>query len=506
MSTVRACVCAGLALWLAGCGSSSDVGQLGQDALEAMGGADAVRGVQSYQMRGGAGNRSRLGQRVRGDQPDPQATLANVIETIDLANGRAALDYEVVTGSGFSQHRQEILTKRGSDVIGLENVAGRPLAVVSGSGLFSWGPQNHPRMALERNVIAVARAAADSGAATPDDKELNGRTYRFGTVPVDGETVGVYFDPESNLIAAFETTDTESMLGDVPALYVLEDYRDVSGVRLPHRITIRKGGEHYADVQYSSASINDAEALKVFDIPADAEAAVNAAVAGGPEYSPVTLSKIADGVHFAQGYSHHSLIAEFPTFLAVVEAPYTEAQSVTLARVLGEQFPGKPIRYAVATHPHFDHIGGLRGIAAHGATIVGARGHESQLRAVLEAPHTNPPDRLAARRNERARTGSLDVFDDMKVIEEGNRRLELYAITGSPHVDPMVIAFVPGPGVLFQSDLFFPATGGGNSPAATHLLESVRKLNLRVQRHAGGHGGVADFAELVKAVGTPPTN
>jgi glyoxylase-like metal-dependent hydrolase (beta-lactamase superfamily II) len=70
----------------------------------------------------------------------------------------------------------------------------------------------------------------------------------------------------------------------------------------------------------------------------------------------------------------------------------------------------------------------------------------------------------------------------------------------------MVIAFVPGSGVLFQSDLFFPGTGGGSTPEAAHLLESVRKLNLRVRTNAGGHGGVAPFDELVKAVGTAGTN
>ena len=58
--------------------------------------------------------------------------------------------------------------------------------------------------------------------------------------------------------------------------------------------------------------------------------------------------------------------------------------------------------------------------------------------------------------------------------------------------------------VLFQSDLWFPGTGGAGNPAARHLLESVRKLGLRVDTHVGGHGGVAPFAELVTAVGKMP--
>jgi glyoxylase-like metal-dependent hydrolase (beta-lactamase superfamily II) len=67
-------------------------------------------------------------------------------------------------------------------------------------------------------------------------------------------------------------------------------------------------------------------------------------------------------------------------------------------------------------------------------------------------------------------------------------------------VDPIVLAYVPRGGVLFQSDLFFPGTGAPASPAAVHLLKSVRELKLRVTTNVGGHGGVGPFSELEKAV------
>jgi hypothetical protein len=145
----------------------------------------------------------------------------------------------------------------------------------------------------------------------------------------------------------------------------------------------------------------------------------------------------------------------------------------------------------------------VRGIAATGATILVEKGHEPALRALLEAPYTNPADELASRRAAQQPTGSIEVYEGKKIIADGGQSLELHAITGSPHVEPMVIAFVPMPGALFQSDLFFPGTGGNFNPAAQHLLESVRKLALRVTTNVGGHGGVGPFAELVKA-GTPP--
>jgi hypothetical protein len=88
----------------------------------------------------------------------------------------------------------------------------------------------------------------------------------------------------------------------------------------------------------------------------------------------------------------------------------------------------------------------------------------------------------------------------MKKITEGNQSLELHAYTGSPHVEPMVMAYVPGSRVLFQSDIWFPGIKAGGSPAAAHLLEAIKKANLRVDTMIGGHGLIGPLAELTRAV------
>lgn len=503
---MRALIGAGLVVFAAACASAPDGRETAQAAVAAMGGP-ALDGVQSLVMRGGQGTRFRVGQtRMVTDAEDP-TKLTNVVETLDLANGRAALEYDLAMGSGFSQHRQEILTKKGDALVGLENVKGRPLAVMSPSGLFSWGPQNSPEILLRRNVITVARAAAASASAEPpESRDLDGRPHTFtsATMP-SGETIGVYFDPETKLIAAYEATDTETMLGDVPAQYVLGDYRNVGGVQIPHRITVRKAGQPYSEVQFESASINDQAALGVFAVPDSAAAEADKAIAEG-DYSPVTLTKIADGVHHARAYSHHSMVVEFPSFLAVVEAPYTEAQSKTLGRLLQTTFPGKPVRYAAVTHHHYDHTGGVRGLAAQGATILTEKGHEVALRSIVESPHTNPADELETKRKAGQSVGAIEVFEGMKVIAEGRQTLELYAIRGNPHVDPKVIAYLPRSRVLFQSDIWTPGVGAPAGPDAVHLLDAVRQLKLRVETSVGGHGGAAPFAELVKAAAAAKAN
>jgi glyoxylase-like metal-dependent hydrolase (beta-lactamase superfamily II) len=479
--------------------------QLAEDAVGAMGGREKLQTIRTISMKGGTGTRLRMGQLVHAGDKEAPGQLKNVVEIVDLAGGRASLDYELTNGD-FMQHRHEVVTKRGDTPIGIDYVGTRPVIATSPGGLFSWGTQNSPEMLLRRNVVTIALAAANtaSDSQRAEDRQLDAKTYRYSKAKTtSGEDVGLYFDPQSKLIAAFETIDTETMMGDVPAQYILSDYKTVDGVMLPHHITVRKGGTLYSEVQFTSAAINDPAAEHVFAIPDAASKEAERAAAG--EYTPLELQKVAEGVYFARAYSHHSMIVEFPAWLAVVEAPYTETQTRVLVRLAQDQFPGKPIRYAAVTHHHFDHTGGVRAMAAQGATILVEKRHEEPLRALLEARHSNPPDDLdKARSAEPPRpTGSIETYEEKKVISDGGQSLELYAITGSPHVDPMVLAYVPKSRVLFQSDLFFPGTGGGG-PLAEHLLAAIRDLNLRVDTMVGGHGGVGSFDELVKAVAPKP--
>ncbi len=488
-----------VALAAAAC-STPTAKSLSDEALAAMGGPDNVKAIKTLTMKDGAGTREQLLEPRHVGQDEAPAKLSKVTEIVDLADGRASMHY-VIDNDGFVQDRHEVMTKRGGKLVGLDYVGMRPVVATSVDGLFSWGTQNNPEITLRRSLVPILLAADDStSAAAASDETFAGRMTKHVHVPLkSGEDVGLYFDPQSKLLVGFETTDSEALTGDVPAQYVLDSYKAVDGVMLPHKITITKGGKPYSMVEYAGGAINDPSATKDFDVPQAASTQADEAIAAGV-FSPVTLDKIADGVYFARAYSHNSLVVEFPQWLAVVEAPYTDAQTVTLVRVLSQQFPGKPIKYAAVTHPHSDHIGGAREIVAAGATLLVEKAHEAPLRTLIESHHTHPTDDLEKRRGANQPIGSIEIYEGRKTISDGKQSLELYAFAGSPHVEPMVLAYVPGAKIAFQSDLWFPGTGAPANPAAKQLLDSMRSLKLNVATNAGGHGGVAPFAELEKAV------
>jgi glyoxylase-like metal-dependent hydrolase (beta-lactamase superfamily II) len=466
------------------------VAELVDGLITAMGGRAALESVAVI-VREGSGTRGRMGQIAMTGGDDPTGGLGSITETIDLANGRAAMDYDVMIGD-FTMHRTEVLTEYDGERVGVTTGPGRPNSVTSANGIFSWGTQNSPEWLLRRNVVSIALAAADSATDTAAvERPFNGSTSLFGTVTIADEEIGLYFDVDTGLLDGYSTLDTEVMLGDVDAEYVLADWRATGDLMLPHRITIRKDNAPYSSAVYTSITLNPESTGSLFEIPGDVREQADAVVASNTGWAPISWNRVTTGVYHAVGYSHHSMVVEFPTFVAVIEAPYTEAQSQRLRQIIDAELD-KPIRYVVPTHPHYDHTGGIRGLAAAGAAIVVAQGHESELRGIVESPHTNPPDELSQRERSGGEVGTLEAFSGMTTIEEGTRTLELYEVSTIPHVNPKTLAFVPDAGVLFQSDLLFAGPG----PDATALYETITDLGLEVRQIVGGHGGVVSFGEL----------
>ena len=194
------------------------------------------------------------------------------------------------------------------------------------------------------------------------------------------------------------------------------------------------------------------------------------------------------------GQSHHSALVEFADHLVLIEAPQSEARTLAVIAKAREVVPGKPLTHLVSSHFHFDHSAGLRAAVAEGLTVITHEGNTAYYKEAAERPHTMQPDSLARA----PKAVDLEGVGDARVLEDATRRVELYHITGNPHGDTLLMAYLPRERVLIEADAFSP--GGTVHPYAANLLQKIRTRKLRVDRIVPLHGAVVPFDVLVKAV------
>jgi glyoxylase-like metal-dependent hydrolase (beta-lactamase superfamily II) len=213
----------------------------------------------------------------------------------------------------------------------------------------------------------------------------------------------------------------------------------------------------------------------------------------------VVSMELAPGVHFLAGGSHNSLAVEQAQGIVIIEAPnYPERADAILAWA-AQTFPSKPVTHVIATHHHEDHSSGLRSFVAAGATVVL---HESSeaffVDRVFAAPSTISPDSLAM--NPIAPTTSA-VSIAGETLDDPQNPITISHI-GTAHCSDMLLIHVGAAGgIVFESDLYNPGNGGSSlDPAyAAQLLMAIQS-GPPTAMIAGGHGGVAELAELEQFV------
>src|SRR5262249_16323872 len=143
----------------------------------------------------------------------------------------------------------------------------------------------------------------------------------------------------------------EPALGDVTVTTEFADYMEVSGLRVPGRITKRIDDHVVEDLRFGSATINANDA-SVLDAPAGLR------TAPPPKSARVTVEEAAPGVWYLAGEGHHSVVIELADRLLLVEAPEDDMRSLAVIAKARSLRPGKPLTHVVNTHHHFDHLGG----------------------------------------------------------------------------------------------------------------------------------------------------
>jgi glyoxylase-like metal-dependent hydrolase (beta-lactamase superfamily II) len=201
--------------------------------------------------------------------------------------------------------------------------------------------------------------------------------------------------------------------------------------------------------------------------------------------------EIAEGVKIVLGPSHNTLVVEMPDHVVAVEAPlYDEYTRSALAQVKAA-FPGKPLKKVVATHFHYDHIGGIREFVADGGvTVLAGEGSVQFFEDVFKSSHTVHPDRFEAS----PVPVSVEAVKASLSLPMGDGgTLELHHIT-CDHADDMLIVYLSKSKVVFESDIWnptahVPTPGTGRGRLPLQLCQAIDALQLDVETIVGGHSG-----------------
>ncbi len=333
--------------------------------------------------------------------------------------------------------------------------------------------------------------------ATVKPETVDGTKFNVVTFTLQNKYKVVGYIDDKNLVERVQTWIDNDVLGDMPAEAWYGDFKDLSGMKFPTMIIEKQGGFPTLILVVSDVKPNAAVSI---------QAPPQAAPAAATQTASVQSEKVADGVYYLRGGTHHSVAVEFADHIAVIEAPQNEQRSLAVIAEVKKLIPNKPIRYLVNTHHHFDHSGGLRTYVDEGATVVTQEVNREFYEKALAAPRTLNPDRLAKSQKK----ATIETFGDKKVLSDGTRTLELYRIKDSPHNDGIVMAFLPKEKILVEADVYTPANAaGGNAPAAVNpatlnLVDNVEKAKLDFETILPLHGpGAVKRADLYAAVRKP---
>ena len=479
-----ACCCLAVAV-LAGCAGAprgEPAGAVLTRAEQAMGAA-AVNSLRYA----GSGSGAVFGQAYQPGGAWPRVHYTSFARVLDYAHGALREDYARSRAEPTGGGALPLMGSGEQRVTGLMrdgfawNLAGpAPVAApVALEGRF------HDLWTTPHGALKAARKDPRSEAGS-----AGGRTWvRFDAGPALRATL--WLGPD-HLVERVESVQPHPVLGDLTSVTDYSGYRDFGGVRFPTRIRQQQGGFPVLDLAVGEVQINPPAGIEV---PALVRAA----------RENVTAEKAAEGVWFLAGGSHNSVAIEMQDHLIVVEAPLYDGRSQAVLAEARRLAPGKPIRFVINSHHHFDHAGGLRAAVAENATLVTSELARPWFERVLANPNSQQPDAM----QRAGRPARVVGVGSRQTMGDGLRRLEIHQIEGGVHAQGFLMVYLPSERLLIEADAYTPGPPNAPPPQpvnANHLnlLQNIERLGLQVDRILPLHGRMVPLAELYHAVGRRP--
>ena len=517
------------ALLLTACQDQSTTAQGGasdlvNQAVEAQGGAEALRGLNRLELKGDARFWEPGQSQAAGGEARELGSAT--FETIwDLAKGMARTnwdrDQQYPPPAVKLNYTETVLPTLGfvTDSTGSKPMSGIRVAT-------------HLRE-LERASPRLLLKALDNpgNVSAAEPQQLGDQTLPAVTYNDAGTTFVILFDPMTHLPAAIRTRDDDNMEGDSNFDLVFDGWTPAGAAEIARSLSYRVNNVEVARLNYGTVTPNPTIASDAFAVPESVMASAKPPATSNvpyqwvlrrlfltrftdsdaiiyPDGGGLNLVELAPNVQHVQGGTANNLIVAFKDFLVVFDAPYGELQSRWVIDAAKAKYPGKPIRYIVVTHHHMDHAGGLRTYVADGATVVVPSESLEYFQKVISAPHTVVPDDLT--KNPRTPV-VYGVFENM-TIKDDTAEVRVYNLSaasaatadrfGNPHVDGMLIGHVMGSNLVYVTDLISPRGAPiARSDATLAVGNTLREFDVEDPvTFVGGHGGTVKQAEMAAAL------
>ncbi len=482
--SIAACLVAGGTFFLAGCATQPppDAAATIARAEAAMGGAE----LKTLRFAG-TGTGSIFGQAYLAGTPWPKTVYSGFSRALDYDNAamrqETALSRAEPNGGGavplMGQGEQRAVAMLQGDLAW--NMVG-PAPVASPVALEG---RVHDLWTSPHGVLKAAR----KNKASASTRTLDGKRYTALSFTEPGRFEATAYVNAEGLVERVDSRQPSPVAGDTDSVITYTGYKDHAGVKFPTRMRQSMGGSDVLDITITEVQANGAAGMAAPELVRQFK-------------ENVASTAAADGVWFLAGGSHNSVLVEMKDYAVLVEAPLYDGRTAAVLAEARRLVPGKPLRYAINSHHHFDHSGGLRTAAAEGLILVTSASAKPWFDTALANPNRVKPDALARS----GRGVTVEGVSGQRVLTDGVRTLEILEIRGSVHAQGFLMVYLPREKILIQADAFTP--GAPNAPAPTppngnhlSLVQNIEQNKLAVERILPLHGRMVSVTELMTAVG-----
>lgn len=420
----------------------------------------------------------------------PRSTKGRII--VDRSNAREMIWGANTFRGGPLFEGRSVYTSNGGFVYSETNNQIHDLSTFE-VGLSRAANQGSPARMLPFVVLAQAANARASvrylGSTQRDDKHYEVITF----VDAGNGQVSLYIDPSDASVDYLETINDDLLLGRTTQTVAYADVKEVEGVPTPHAWTFYTGDVLIESRLATRIEINGELDTAMFDRPENAI----------PNADPVILKPVAlaDNVYLLHQWSgfnfnYNSLLVALDGESVMIEAPLADRLMAGAKGVIAGLLPEHPLSTVVVTHYHHDHLGGINAFFDGSVEILAPADTVPFLQKLAEVDH--PLTGTVGKREPRVSPLTPD-----RRFETSGVTLELITVGPTPHVDSLVLGWIPEYGILYVTDLFGTSHGGvlpKASPNSTWLAQWIAEHQLAVKTIVPAHGQVVPYDTFLNVV------